>query len=191
LWDAETGRQIGAPFKCGDRIMAAAFSPDGTRIVTALVDGTARLWDAATGRQIGTPLVGHVGVVNSAVFSPDGRRIVTASPDGTARLWDAATDAQTGAPLLDGHAGVVSSVAFSPDGTRIVSGSGELDWFDDRVNYPGEVKVWDAATGQEMLSLKGHTGYVSSVAISRDGTRIVSGSHDGTVKVWDAPADKP
>ena len=66
-------------------------------------------------------------------------------------------------------------MAFSPDGKRIVTGS------QDRT-----VKVWDAATGQELLSLKGHTSCVTSVAFSPDGKRIVSGSQDKTVKVWDA-----
>ena len=66
-------------------------------------------------------------------------------------------------------------MAFSPDGKRIVSGS------EDKT-----VKVWDAATGQETLTLKGHTGAVTSVAFSPDGKRIVSGSEDKTVKVWDA-----
>ena len=56
-------------------------------------------------------------------------------------------------------------MAFSPDGKRIVSGSQDKT-----------VKVWDAQHRQETLTLKGHTGWVSSVAFSPDGKRIVSGS---------------
>jgi WD40 repeat protein len=66
-------------------------------------------------------------------------------------------------------------VSFSPDGRRIVSGS------DDDT-----LKVWDAETGQEMLTLEGHSDWVRSVSFSPDGRRIVSGSDDNTLKVWDA-----
>jgi len=48
------------------------------------------------------------------------------------------------------------------------------------------VKVWDASTGQEVLTLKGHKHWVTSVGFSSNGQRIVSGSYDETVKVWDA-----
>jgi WD40 repeat protein len=66
-------------------------------------------------------------------------------------------------------------VSFSPDGKRIVSGS-----------VDNTLKVWDAQTGQETLTLKGHADDVNSVSFSPDGKRIVSGSDDETVKVWDA-----
>ena len=66
-------------------------------------------------------------------------------------------------------------MAFSPDGKRLASAS------TDRT-----VKVWDAATGQETLTLKGHTDQVTSVAFSPDGQRLASASDDETVKVWDA-----
>jgi WD40 repeat protein len=78
---------------------------------------------------------------------------------------------------LIGHTGPVSSVAFSPDGKRIVSAS----WADETL------KVWDAQTGRQTLSLRGwYTRGITSLGFSPDGKRIVSGSEDKTLKVWDA-----
>ena len=80
--------------------------------------------------------------------------------------------------LLKGHSGglhAVLSVAFSPDGRRIVTAS-----------MDETAKVWDAETGRELLTLKGHTRSVNSVAFSPDSRRIVTGSSDETAKVWDA-----
>jgi eukaryotic-like serine/threonine-protein kinase len=73
----------------------------------------------------------------------------------------------------------MQSMCFSRDGERLASGGRTL-------GKSGEVKVWDAQTGRETLTLKGHTSAVSSVAFSADGKLIVSGSQDKTVKVWDA-----
>ena len=67
------------------------------------------------------------------------------------------------------------SVAFSPDGQRIVTGS------EDKT-----AKVWEAASGKELLTLKGHSDEIWSVAFSPDGQRIVTGSLDNTAKVWEA-----
>ena len=75
---------------------------------------------------------------------------------------------------LRGHLGWVS-VAFSPDGQRIVTGSGDKT-----------AKVWDAASGRELLTLKGHSAAIEAVAFSPDGQRIVTGSADHTAKVWEA-----
>jgi len=72
--------------------------PDGTRVVTASQDNTARVWDAATGTPVTRPLE-HQATVRSAAFSPDGTRVVTASYDKTARVWDAATGKPVTHPL--------------------------------------------------------------------------------------------
>jgi WD40 repeat protein len=153
-------------------VRCAAFSPDGTRIVSGSDDRTVRIWDADSGTELRT-LKGHTRLVLSVAFSPDGTRIVSGSDDNTVRVWDA--DSGTELRTLKGHTRLVWSVAFSPDGTRIVSGS------DDHT-----VRVWDADSGTKLQTLKGHAGSVWSVAFSPDGTRIVSGSDDRTVRIWDA-----
>ena len=69
-------------------LAGADFSPDGTKVVTASSDHSARIWDAKTGAVLAT-LGGHTEGVRSASFSPDGTRVVTAARDGSAKIWDA------------------------------------------------------------------------------------------------------
>ena len=65
--------------------MSAAFSPYGTRVVTASLDKTARVWDEATGKAL-TSALEHQDQVWNAAFNLDGTRVVTASLDKTARV---------------------------------------------------------------------------------------------------------
>ncbi|MEU1737609.1 hypothetical protein, partial [Streptosporangium sp. NPDC020145] len=181
LWDAATGKQIGAPLTGHtDTVRSVVFSPDGTRLASAGVDKTVRLWDAATGKPVGTPLTGHTDAVASVVFSPDGTRLASAGFDGTVRLWDAATGKQIGA-LPTGRTNAVASVVFSPDGTRLAS-----------AGYDKTVRLWDATTGKPVgTPLTGHTDTVRSVVFSPDGTRLASAGDDKTVRLWDAATGKP
>jgi len=155
-----------------DFIRSAGYSPDGSRIVTASLDHTARIWDARTGVQL-IVLSGHGDRVNSAAYSPDGRQIVTASSDRTARIWDAGTGAQLA--VLAGSLERLICAAYSPDGARIVTTS-----------YGKTVRIWDARTGMQLAVLSGHTATVESAAYSPDGSRIVTASADKTARVWDA-----
>jgi WD40 repeat protein len=129
LWDAETGKVRAVLKGHENAVNCAAFTPDGTSVVTASDDKTARLWDAETGNEIAL-LAGHDDKVNCAAFSPDGTRVLTASSDGTARVWDAATGAEIA--MLKGHKVTINSAAFSPDGTRLVTSS-----------YDNTARVWD------------------------------------------------
>jgi WD40 repeat protein len=101
-------------------INSALFNPDGTEVVTASDDQTARLWDGHTGQPSGDPMV-HDGPVVSAVFSPDGTRVLTASKDKTARLWDGVTGQPITEPLV--HDDAVNSAVFSPDATWVLTTS--------------------------------------------------------------------
>ena len=69
------------------KVMSAAYSPDGARIVTASGDQTAKVWDAVTGKEL-MNLISHNGPVYSTAWSLDGQQIVTGSYDQTVKVWD-------------------------------------------------------------------------------------------------------
>ncbi len=172
VWDAESGHALKELVGHAVGVWSATFSPDGTRVVSASDDGTARVWNSATGELI-WKLEGHTQEVLSASFSPDGARIVTASRDRTAGLWDAATGQLI--RKLEAHTDGVVSATFSPDGTRTATAS-----------WDNTACMWDAATGHLLWRFEFHTDWVSSATFSPDGTRIVTTSGDGTACLWDA-----
>jgi WD40 repeat protein/serine/threonine protein kinase len=104
------------------RVNDGVFSPDGSRIVTASDDRTARVWNVTNGEQLFV-LRGHDNEVHSARFSPDGQWIVTGSDDTTARVWYANTGREYF--TLTGHRAPVFDASFSPDSKCIVTGSGD------------------------------------------------------------------
>jgi WD40 repeat protein/tRNA A-37 threonylcarbamoyl transferase component Bud32 len=190
VWEAQTGQELLALKVYANSV---AYSPDGKRL--AGVDGKAvKVWEAQTGREL-LSLQGHTGGIRSVVYSPDGKHLASASSDKTVKVWDA-QPVPTPLTLNGGADTDVGSVAFSPDGKRLASASGT--WDNTKIAYvAGEVKVWEAQTGQELLSLKGHTDKVNSVAFSPDGKRLASSSgawastsKPGEVKVWDAQTGK-
>ncbi|MBX3739993.1 MAG: TIR domain-containing protein [Akkermansiaceae bacterium] len=166
------------PLKHAGRVAMVSFSPDGARVVTASIDGTARIWDAASGKPIGEPLR-HESMVASASFSPDGSRIVTASLDKSARIWDAASGKPISEPLK--HEDFVTSASFSPDGSRVVTAS-----------FDKTARIWDPTSGQPIGGSLNHEYSVSSASFSPDGSRILLTDHNGnTARIWDAASGKP
>jgi WD40 repeat protein len=173
VWDAATGDEVGVLKGHTDKVRSAAFSRDGTHIVTASRDKTARVWNAATGAE----KAALSGPVDGAEFSPDGRSILTTSlSDKTARRWDVAT----GRAVVLKHPAdkAITAAAFSPDGQRIATASTDMT-----------TRLWNA-NGAPGPILRGHTGPVRSVAFAPDGRLIVTGSDDKTVRIWDATSGR-
>jgi WD40 repeat protein len=197
LWDLKTGESFalkGHP----DRLFAVAFSPDGTRLASSGKDSAVKVWDLTSRRLLADLDVPRVagGLVLGVAFSPDGKLVAASCPDRTVKLWQQGPGPEgkeyTLLRSLKGPTGTMTldQVAFSPDGTRLASATWEgtvLIWGED--NWRAGSRERPEGDGSTpLLTLKGHTGTVKGVAFSPDGARLVSGSSDGTVKVWDLQA---
>jgi WD40 repeat protein len=147
----------------------AVFSPDGKTVAAACNRGKVCLWDIKTGQVLRT-FTGHSDQVTAIAFSPDAQRLATGGRDGTLRLWDVATGAEVRKPVESDY---LQRVTFSPDGGRLVIGG-----------LGGMIKVWDVTTWQELLTLKGLTGNVSSLCFSRDGMKLAASDESGNARLW-------
>ena len=149
-------------------VATAVFSPDGSYLITASSDYTAKIW-SVTGRLI-TTLKGHKDFIRTAVFSKNNQYIVTASGDGTAKIW---TKDGSLVRTLEGKKNVgIYAANFSPDGSKVVAGLED-----------GTTKIW-TLEGQLLKTLEGHKKAVYSVEFSPNGKYILTASADKTAKVW-------
>jgi WD40 repeat protein/serine/threonine protein kinase/Flp pilus assembly protein TadD len=175
-----------------DLVIAVAFSPDGTRLVTGTqgvgTNGGVRsayLWDRASGQPLGRPMP-HADRIPVVAFSPDGELVLTGASawDGTAQLWDGHTGKRVGPPMEYGFGSVVKVGAFSKDGGTVLLGGyakGHLE----------TARMWEVKTGKRVGPPLVHQRDVKALAYSPDGSRIVTGSSDKTAQLWDSRTCKP
>jgi WD40 repeat protein/predicted Ser/Thr protein kinase len=186
-WQREMHRDVRTLWGHLAPVCEVATSPDGLLIATASKDRTAKVWELATGREIST-FSGHTEVVRAVAFLPDGRRVVSCGGDGTIRIWESNTGRQL--QILKRDANEFLSVAVSRDPLRIVSGghaTGKVTVLDDtgrelhtlQIPAPGGL-TWESLSREQFRDLG-----IWGVDISADGHRIVAGSPDGKVYLWD------
>ncbi|MBN2492957.1 MAG: hypothetical protein JXR96_00095 [Deltaproteobacteria bacterium] len=169
LWDTSTGKVAHVPAEQAVDMKLVAFSPDGSRIVTAGKDEGIRIWDAA-GPRLEGELACPAGVALLA-FSPDGSRLAAAGEKSLA-IWDLASRKKIGGPCDLAH--TPQALAFSADGDMLAVG-------DDR----GAIKLLEVDGQKERMELGPIEGRVTALAFLPDGRHLLSAGADQMMHFWE------
>jgi WD40 repeat protein len=147
------------------------FSPDGRLVVTASLDGSARIWDVQSGQELKRFL--HPDRVTFAAPSPDWSRLLTTGTEGIVLLWDVASGERLRQLSRAMPVAGAAEAAFSPDGRLVMVKTAE------------GVNVWEAETGRLVQSIAEAGAFVHTVQFTPDGTGVITLNRDGHMKVWD------
>lgn len=168
-------------------VNAVAFNDEGSLIAAAHAD-LVTVWEIESGKSFKELYVlnRHRGEINAVAFQPNGSLLATGSVDGTVRLWDMNSGEEI--HRLQGDfpptvPAAIYDVIFSMDGRLVIAGAGGHRQSEDAI------WIWDAETGELLTSLEGQYGGIYGIAMSDDGTTLVSASWDGTVGVWKIDED--
>ncbi|MFY0628109.1 MAG: caspase family protein [Reichenbachiella sp.] len=151
------------------KIVCADYSPDSKFISTGGFDSKINVWDASSGTIVKT-LSGLKDFPLSLAYSADGNYLISGGKDSKVSIWNMSMGILQ--IQMKGHKGDVTSVDISKDNI-IASASKDKS-----------IKVWNMS-GTLLNTLYGHAAEVMSLEFSPDGTKLISGSADGTVKEWD------
>lgn len=210
VWVADTRSRTVPTLNHRANVRSAAWSSDGTRIVSGDSDGGVYVWRAADGERLIT-FDGHSRPVQGVAWSPDDQRIVSAD-EAEVIVWDVASGRQLGREAASGEQ--LTRAAWSPDGGNFVTAGPELRlrdglngkllagrpvdspvvsaaWSPDgqrilTANEAGQVQIWAAAGLVLQRTLTGNTCDARAAMWSRTGTYLVVGCGDGTVRTFSA-----
>jgi len=184
LWDAQTGRPVGAPTIISDQVHSIAFSHNGKYL--AIGAGATYVWEVAEGQKVGEQIPRNQPVpreVRAVALSPDGRYLVTSRSDSNPQVWDAKTGRRV--QSLNGVAGPVDTLIFSPDGRSLAcaandSGSVAVSG----ISYSDEGEI----TGNRITARLSQSGKVRAIAFSHDSKNLTTVDEFGLAQVWEPSA---
>jgi WD40 repeat protein len=174
LWDVATGRELRTLGKHQSAIWAMVFSADGKRLATGSDDTAVAVWNVASGKEL-YRLEGHRQGIQALAFAPDGNTLASASSDSTVRLWDLTTGKERyQRQSLPGDGALI----FSPDGKLLASSTGY---------QRTPVRVWEAATGKDLLSLGADRISAFALAFTPDSRFLATGGIEGDdlIRLWE------
>ena len=194
FWDANDGTHRSTLLLAGhSTALSCVYHRDGTTLAIGTGGqswgenpGRVFMYDVEQGRMRVPDGSGHTAAVSSLAFTGGGRQLISGSYDHTVRVWDLETldSVKMLKPRRDpnGLPGLVQAVAASADGDLLASvthhdGGSKGSWY--------SVQIWNAETGEELLSLPGGCAVPASLAFSSDGRNLAVGTHDRLVHVWD------
>jgi WD40 repeat protein len=157
---------------------------DSRHVISAAADGVLKVWDLNTLGEVRT-VVGQNRATEALAVSPDGKRIATGADDGRVRMYDAGSGREVWS--LEPLTGPVRAIAFSHDGRYVAIGGDDM-----------RVRLWDLAGGplpssgdrpERPARTWDHKNAVWALAFSPDGKFLITGSDDGTTRVWDTSSN--
>jgi RND family efflux transporter MFP subunit len=187
LWNVLSGKNTALFTGPDERIGALLFSPDGKLLASGCDDMTIKIWDVTSGKTLQN-LEGPTFIISALAFSPDGKTLLSWSLTGKEErasgrselvTWEVSNgrrvttlevDCGTKAPIVG---------AFGQSGKVLAFTAGEK-----------AVMLRDGVGGEILATLQGHTGFVTALAFSPDGSTLATASLDNTIKLWDVPRAK-
>lgn len=169
FWNAGDGADR-LSLATGASVRGLAFHPQGQGLATAAEDGTVRLWQLPTPPRV---LAGHGQPVTVVAISPDGELACTSGADRMLRLWRVADGGQL--RTWEGHPQSVTAAVFHPTQPQLAT-----------ADTAGQIRVW-SLEGTPVAEFFSPGGAVQTLAYDDVGTRLLTASADGSLRIWELP----